>query len=546
MVFVVHNSLFSCFFLLAVSRRAADIFDVKYFRSKLAESYKRTATVPTSVWSKKSERKFEFHEIYTRLSWVKEEQTPAGSLRFELKHYTDVFAANENGVVPKRILVQGCAGIGKSTFVKKLAVDWAELDDATTGEKQKDILKKFEILVTVNLKEVSQCQTLMDVINGSSIFAREEKHLTDSLLNCITKNQEKVLLVLDGYDEYRCGSNSEIYEIFNGDYLRNCCVLITTQMSKANELRSSKVDMHAEITGFSKENRGAFMSKMLGSKAEAEELRRFLVRQNLEEFAEFPFLLLFFCTLWRKGKSNSFPRNKTKLYVVMVQYILYYTQGKDPPVCFGKADDSTEVLSEIGKVALECLFNSCHLFEDDQLPASIHSEMSHMSLIQVMESAQSTRPLKMVSFIHKSIQEFLAAWFVVHRCVPEGNLGEIEQHTRTLKDCVALQSVFQFICGLSDGGAVKVFQHLASVRTSDPTLDLSKAIQDEENETDMAPFDVIDRHVTFNDFVYDCLREVQSKAALARHWFDCLRGTVLVAPPEYHFLNHDPIVSIDE
>ena len=114
--------------------------------------------MPTSVWSKTSA--VDIHLIFTRLSWVKEEQTPAGPLRSELNHYTDLFTVNKNGVVPKRILVQGQTGIGKSTFVKKLAVDWAELDDVTTGDKQKDILKKFELLVVVNLKEVSKIQSL--------------------------------------------------------------------------------------------------------------------------------------------------------------------------------------------------------------------------------------------------------------------------------------------------------------------------------------------------------------------------------------------------
>ena len=83
-----------------------------------------------------------------------------------------------------------------------------------------------------------------------------------------------------------------------------------------------------------------------------------------------------------------------------------------------------------------------------------------IGLLQVAEYAENFRPAGMVSYIHKSIQEFLAAWFVTYRCVPEGNLGGIEQHFRTFEDCEALENVFQFVCGLSDNGAVKVFQHL--------------------------------------------------------------------------------------
>ena len=483
--------------------------------------------MPTSVWSKTSP--VDINQIYTRLSWVKEEQTPAGSSRSKLNHYTDVFTANKNGVVPKRILVQGQTGIGKSTFVKKLAVDWAELDDATTGDKQKDILKKFELLVVVNLKEVSKCQSLKDVISCSSIFARKDKHLTDSLLNYINNNEDKVLLVFDGYDEYRCGIKSEIYEIFRENELRNCCVLITTRISKADELRPFK-DMHAEITGFSEEDRKAFMSRMLGGEAEARELSRHLNRQKLKDLAKVPLLLLFFCTLWKRGKSKSFSESKTKLYLAIVQYVLDYNQGKDCPAHFGKVHDFEEVLAEIGKVALECLLKDDHVFEYDQLSAAVLCDESRIiGLLQVTEYAENPGPAGMVSFIHKSIQEFLAAWFVTYRCVPEGNLGGIEQHASTFDDCEALENVFQFVCGLSDNGAVKVFQLLTSVRISDPTLvDFSKIIPDVENETDVPMCDVTETHLWFSDFVYQSFLEVQSKDALVRHWLDSTAGIILI------------------
>ena len=487
--------------------------------------------MPASVWSKTSP--VDIHQIYTRLSWVKEEQTPAGSSRSELQHYTDLFAANKSGVVPKRILVQGQTGIGKSTFVKRLAVDWAELKDASTGHKQKDILKRFELLVVVNLKEVSKCQSLKDVISCSSIFARKDKHLTDSLLNYISNNEDKVLLVFDGYDEYRCGSNTEIYEIFRGNQLRNCCVLITTRISKADELRAFK-DMHVEITGFSEGDREVFMSRMLGGdKEEVTKLTFHLVHQNLIDLAKVPLLLLFFCTLWKTGKSKSFPESKTKLYLAMVQSVLDHNQarGKDSPARFGKVDDFKEVLAEIGKVALECLLKDDHVFEYGQLSDAVLCDESLIfGLLQVSEYAENLRPAGIVSFIHKSIQEFLAAWFISYRCVPEGNLGGVEQHTRTLEDFKAWENVFQFVCGLSDDGAVKAFQHLTSVRISDPTLDLSKTIPDEGNETDVPLCDVTDRHKRFRDLVDGSFKEVQSKATLVRHWLDCTAGIILITP----------------
>ena len=189
-------------------------FDFKSCRSKLEDHYQKTASVPTSVWSKKAV--VDIHQIYTRLSWVKEEQTPAGTTHSELKHYTELFTANKNGVIPKRILVQGQTGIGKSTFVKKLLVDWVEVNKGT-GDEQAAVLKNFELVVAVNLKEVSKCQSLEDVITLSNVFAKEDKYMTGGLMNYITNNQEKVLLIFDGYDEYRSGCDSEIYGIFRGN-----------------------------------------------------------------------------------------------------------------------------------------------------------------------------------------------------------------------------------------------------------------------------------------------------------------------------------------
>ena len=150
-------------------------FDLKSCRSKLEGHYQKTATVPTSVWSRKSLK--DIHEIYTRLSFVKgSEQTPAGTTQSELKHYSDLFTAKKNGVIPKRIIVQGQTGIGKSTFVKKLLVDWVEVNKGT-GDEQAAVLKNFELVVAVNLKEVSKCQSLRDVVRLSNVFAKEDKYM---------------------------------------------------------------------------------------------------------------------------------------------------------------------------------------------------------------------------------------------------------------------------------------------------------------------------------------------------------------------------------
>ena len=495
-------------------------FDLKYCRSKLEDHYQKTATVPTSVWCKKSV--VDIHQIYTRLSWVKEKQTPAGTTQSELKHYSDLLTADKNGAIPKRILVQGQTGIGKSTFVKKLLVDWVEVNKET-GDKQTSVLKNFELVVAVNLKEVSKCQSLEDVIRMSNVFAKEDKYMTDGLIEYITNNQKKVLLIFDGYDEYRHGCNSDIYEIFRGNSLRNCCVLITTRISKADELRGGE-DLHAEITGFSEVDREIFMLRFL-TDDEMRHLDGHLRKRNLQELAKVPLLLLFFCTLWKRGQAKVFPESKTDLYKKIIQFIINHSYSKGSPPRYVDLQSSKEILSEIGKVALQGLLNDDHFFEYSQLSdAVLCDESVFIGLLQITEYSETEEPVGMVSFIHKSIQEFLAAWYITYKKPEDGSRGEIGMN---LEGCLALENVFQFMCGLSEDGASMAFTHLKSVRISDPSLDLSKAIPDVEKETDVPLSDVTDRQRNFNDLVLNSFEEVKSKAGLSETCLDCL-GSIFI------------------
>ena len=391
-------------------------------------------------------------------------------------------------------------------------------------------LKRFELVLAINLKEVSKYSSFRDVVCRSNIFPEEDTAMAEQLISYITHNQEKVLLVFDGYDEYRCGTTSDIYEIFIGNKLRNCCVLITTRIFKAGDLLGKFKAVHAEITGFSKEERGAFMCKVLGSETEADQLVCHLHKERLFELARVPLLLLFFCTLWKKGKMKSFPETKTKLYYAIVQYVLDHNQGKSSPAHFHEIGKYKDFLVEIGKVALECLLKDDHVFDLDQLSASISCEESRfIGLIQVTEFSENLRPAGMVSFIHKSIQEFLAAWYITYKCVPKGDLGDLKECTRSIEYCLVFWNVFLFICGLSDDGAHKVFEHMATVRISNSKLDLLKALSAIEREPDWNSYHGTNfMYEAFMRLLYKSFHEVQSKSKLLNHWFECAGGTILV------------------
>ncbi|XP_068686178.1 NACHT, LRR and PYD domains-containing protein 4-like [Montipora foliosa] len=500
-------------------------------RAKLQEHYKRTSKVRTSSWSRLS--LVDIDQAYTRLCVIQRQTTSAGSKQSEVAHYSDLFSPIGNGNNPKRILVQGETGIGKSTFAKRLAIDWARLGNTQTEDKQAAVLGRFKLVVFVNLKEVSKCQSLKDVIYNSRLFAREDKWLVEGLLNYMTNHQDEVLLLLDGYDEYHSGQESQIFDIFSGKELRDCCVLMTSRISKAGELQEFQ-DLLAEITGFSDEDKLTYITRQLGDKRDARDLYDHLEENELLGLAKVPLLLLFFCTLWKKKHSEGLSKAKTSLYLKIVQHVLSHNQGKNTSPRFSRVEDNSEILNQIGKLALECLLNDDHIFPYGKLSSEVLYEDSVViGLLQVTEFTESLQPTEMVSFIHKSIQEFLAAWYVTHKCIPDGNLGLIEEHTQTLESCREFENVLRFICGLSDEGAAKVFDHLKSVRINDPSLDISEEISNEDHKYKPL-IDVFGRHKDFSDLVFYCFEDVQSKETLAKICVECFDGiTVILEPPSH-------------
>ena len=511
---------FEVVFLLFLEGPAVKPFDLETFRTKLADHYRRTATVPTSVWSTKS--KEDIRQVYTRLSMKKEEQLVPVD-------YTKLFEKTKKGLFPKRILVEGQAGIGKSTFVKKLALDWVEPDETSVPE-ERNVLKKFELVLLIKLREVSHCVTLQDVIRSSDLFPEEDGHLTDDLLHYITENQAKILLVFDGYDEYREGINSDVYRVFKGDKLRDCCVLMTSRSSQADDVREY-ADVEAAVTGFDGEDIKKYLEKRLGE-AEAKTLVKHLEKRRLIDAAKVPLLTLFFSILWKKGKEKFIARARTTVFREVIQCILDYGHGKYPSSPCKTVEQSDDLLLELGRVALEALLNDDLLFEYGELAAikcDAPTGVIH-GFLQITEDAENVRPAERVSFIHKTVQEFLAAWYIVHKRIPEGDLAflkaTLEMHANSFEKFLRFENVFQFVCGLSNDGGVLVLEHLNSIKLGDPSLDLSKTIVLPGTSSHTC-YDVPYRQEAFHDMVFALFVEAQSKDGLLRRCIQCTGGVVL-------------------
>ena len=113
-------------------------------------------------------------------------------------------------------------GMGKSTATKYLAISWA---DGTAEE-----LQKFDFVFHIALKKVKDGSPIENIIiqqhsglKASKVKPVEVKGILEGDTN------SKVMVILDGHDEYTVGRNFDIDEAIVKEKLGNCWVVITSK-----------------------------------------------------------------------------------------------------------------------------------------------------------------------------------------------------------------------------------------------------------------------------------------------------------------------------
>ena len=397
------------------------------------------------------------NDIYIQVTCLQDHRKPDGTTKKKLGDSSEVFKGDEHHPIRRRILVYGRPGIGKSTFTQKVAVDWAN------GRKK--ILEKFNLLLLIRLRDVCGISDLCTMLKTAELLSADNPMAVNNLCEYVRQNQEKVLLILDGYDEYSGGKSSLIHQIWRGSQLRDCCVMITTRPVKEDELR---VPSHAqfELNGFdSWEQKKQFASKILPDEEDVKGLLEYLEKHDLEEMAEIPLLLLMLCLLWKEKKHQS-PTSRAEIYVGFIQTLLNHmaTKDSDDVATDESIDKYQEELSKIGKLAFDALLEACLHFDFTKFPhGDLFEKLIHVGFFQVSKLSALNRE-KIVSFLHKSVQEFLAAWFIVQEAKFKKNetvtcLSGMDTFEKSRK----MAEVLKFVCELSSEAAGIVFDHLRYV-----------------------------------------------------------------------------------
>ena len=378
----------------------------------------------------------------------------------ELKDYTDVLKPDKHYSNPNRILVCGPPGIGKTVFTQKIAHDWSQW--------RKMVLEKFQLTLLIKLRDVCNLQDISAVFTASELLAKDGTISVADLYDYIRKNQEKVLLILDGFDEYSFeGKSSPIVDIWEGRLLRDCHVIVTTREVKYDQLRKSS-HVQFKINGFdSKWQIREFARKRLNDGENFIEFYHYLIDNDLESMAEIPLLLLMLCIIWNERYREGLPTSRADIYTKFIQTLLHHKVEKDAtPEQFVKVDDYNEDLIKLGKFAFDALLEDCLVLRCSKLPKDISitlEKLIEMGLFQIL-NVSSLNPEKGVYFIHKSVQEFLAAKYLAEELLSmNGDNTTSLSKVDSFEKIVEMWEVLKFACELSEEAAGAVVGHLGSV-----------------------------------------------------------------------------------
>ena len=311
------------------------------------------------------------------------------------------------------ILVEGPPGIGKSTFAWEVCRRWDEIEN----------LRHYHTVVLLKLREkwVLNATSLPDLFRFP--FKPEfSKYIAEELYSSLGVG---LLLVLDGFDEvsHSFHETSVIKSILSRQLLPECTIILTTRPVAKATLRSicqPGIDKHVEIIGFTDEERVRYITEVFCKEPELQEnfLKYMFLIPHIKSMMYIPLNCAIIAKVYHESQINShlaIPRTKTQLYKALTHCLLIRHVGIDNvsilPENLSKKDmDDFKILA---KFAFDCYHSESRkvtFFKEDMPERFVHFGFMN----ECTEMYASIGVEQTFTFLHLSLQEYLAAWHIAY------------------------------------------------------------------------------------------------------------------------------------
>ena len=230
----------------------------------------------------------------------------------------------------------------------KLALDWAVSNQTTSPQPQHSTeLGTFEFAFLIKLKNVDEDFPLeREIIKQHDL----DSEATEDQIRSILKHC-KTLLIFDGYDEYKKGTNSAIDAAISGRRGKSF-VLITSRPDNMDKKDKEKLNGEIQNRGLSQTKIALYIGNYLDEQ-KTKSLIEAAERSGIKELLRIPIVALMLCILYNEEKQ--LPRTQTKIIRQIIQ--IYIKRAKEKGV---ELPDEDTILDVLGALSWEALRRDTH------------------------------------------------------------------------------------------------------------------------------------------------------------------------------------------
>ncbi|XP_053113727.1 NACHT, LRR and PYD domains-containing protein 3-like isoform X2 [Hemicordylus capensis] len=348
----------------------------------------------------------------------------------------------------------GAAGVGKTTMARKILLDWA------AGRLFPDRFDSVFYLSCRQMNLVVGQTSLADLsLNSHPEFTQKEAQQE------LLMSPGRLLFIVDGFDELNCSTEQEegnlstdpherkpvgilLSSLFQKTLLPEACLIITTRPNALGNLEKClQSPCYVELLGFSEEGKEEYFHKFFGDKALATQALNYVKGNEAFWTACFvPSACWLICTVMKQqlsGREDLVPmcENLTAVYALSLSHLL-----TESPCNRSEQQNVRGFCS----LAADGILQKRALFKEDEIRKQGLDPLSSTLCEHLFQKDPDCSGI--YSFIHFSLQEFLAALFCLFEDGPEDSQTTKQDINVLLESCHKDQGdvtlIVQFICGL--------------------------------------------------------------------------------------------------
>ena len=172
-----------------------------------------------------------------------------------------------------------------------------------------------------------------------------------------------------------------------------------------------------------------------------------------------PILLLMLLLVWKEKDREGLPSSRVMVYFMFLQTMFNHMSEKQKKPA-EKVDDHKQELCNVGELAFDGLLQDLLYFPLSKLPDHVLTEkLIEAGLFQLLNMS-ALHPGKGVHFIHKSMQEFVASFFLKEELLSQESKNNSLFKVDSIEKIMKMYEVFKFACEMSGEAARKILIYL--------------------------------------------------------------------------------------